>query len=388
MAPRKTSAARHGVMCPPVSSPVPPDDGDPLNELDREILTLLARRRGQAQGDEAAMPGQARARSRQAAKLGLPASLVEPLFRQLTQGTPATPAPAHRSEARSVAVIGGLGGMGARMAGLFTAGGHRVLISDLRTPLRPEQAAREADVVVVSVPILETLRVIQEVGPHVRAEALLMDVTSLKQFPLEAMLASTSASVVGTHPMFGPSVHSLHGQRVVICSGRGAKWEQWLRTELSGAGLVLKDSSAQHHDRAMSVVQVLNHFRTQVVGLALSRLGVSVQDSLEFTSPIYRMELWMTGRHFAQSADLYGPIEMLNPRSREVMEAFQGAARELSSALERRDLPAFSQLFADVRAYFGDFTRVAQERSSDLIDLIAAQSADLVAAQGADPESR
>jgi chorismate mutase/prephenate dehydrogenase len=195
-----------------------------------------------------------------------------------------------------------------------------------------------------------------------------MDITSLKEFPLRAMLESTSASVVGTHPMFGPSVHSLQGQRVVICSGRGTEWEQWLRAQLQAAGLILKDASAAEHDRIMAVVQVLTHYRTQVVGLALARLGVSIEESLAFTSPIYQMELWMTGRHFAQSPQLYGPIEMLNPRSTEVTQAFRDAAEDVAHALEKRDLTRFAQLFEEVRTYFGDFTRVAQEQSSHLID--------------------
>ena len=53
-----------------------------------------------------------------------------------------------------------------------------------------------------------------------RRGGLLMDVTSIKEAPVKAMLESTKASVVGTHPMFGPSVHSLQGQRVVLCLER------------------------------------------------------------------------------------------------------------------------------------------------------------------------
>ena len=41
-------------------------------------------------------------------------------------------------------------------------------------------------------------------GPRLRPDALLMDVTSVKSEPMQVMLESTRASVVGTHPMFGP----------------------------------------------------------------------------------------------------------------------------------------------------------------------------------------
>ena len=77
---------------------------------------------------------------------------------------------------------------------MFADLGHTVLIHDIGTPLSAVDAAKGADVVIVSVPIQATEAVIREVGPHVKKDGLLMDVTSIKQLPLEVMLASTEAS--------------------------------------------------------------------------------------------------------------------------------------------------------------------------------------------------
>lgn len=274
----------------------------------------------------------------------------------------------------TVAIIGGKGGMGRLMARLFGDLGHAVMVADLDTDLRPVDAAKHADVVVISVPIDVTEDVIREVGPHVREDALLMDVTSVKEGPLAAMLASTKASVVATHPMFGPNVHSLQGQRVVVCSGRGGEWEAWLRKQLAARGLEITDATAAQHDRAMAVVQVLNHYQTQVMGLTLARLGVPVEETLRFASPAYLMELYVVGRHFVQSPGLYGPIEMRNPRTAEVTEAFERAAKELSAVLSAKDQAGFDAAFEEVRAYFGPFGREAAEQSSFLIDRLVERS--------------
>ena len=40
--------------------------------------------------------------------------------------------------------------------------------------------------------------------------------------------------------------------------------------------------------------------------------GVGVEDSLRYTSPIYRLELAFVGRLFAQDPDLYGEIIRTN----------------------------------------------------------------------------
>ncbi|MCA9583147.1 MAG: prephenate dehydrogenase/arogenate dehydrogenase family protein, partial [Myxococcales bacterium] len=271
---------------------------------------------------------------------------------------------------RTVAVLGGLGGMGRCMAQLFGDLGHAVMVTDVSTELGNVEAAKAADVVIVSVPIERTVDVIREVGPHVRPEALLMDVTSIKQEPMAAMMAHTKASVVGTHPMFGPGLHTLQGQRVVVCPGRGDRWRAWVEQMFGARGLVITRTTPEVHDRMMSIVQVLNHFRTQVMGLALSRMGVPFEETLAFTSPAYLLEAYVTARHFAQDPALYGPLEMRNPDVGRVTETFVDAASELGSVLSSQDQAHFAKIFDEVRAFFGDFSGEAEERSQHLIDRV------------------
>lgn len=271
-------------------------------------------------------------------------------------------------ERRTVAVIGAKGGIGARMVELFESLGHTLLQVDLDSDLSAEDAAAAADVVLLSVPIERTEEMIRRVGPLMKPEALLMDVTSVKMWPLESMLDAASCSVVGTHPMFGPGVHTLQRQRVVVCPGRGEEWLAWVESMFTAKGMVVARSTAEAHDRAMSVVQVLNHFCTQVFGLALARSGVSLDDTLEFTSPVYLLELYMVARHFAQSADLYAEIEMLNPRSDEVVGHFVQAAQELAAVIKSEDRSAFRKIFQDVRQLFGSFAGEAMEQTKHLID--------------------
>jgi prephenate dehydrogenase len=278
-------------------------------------------------------------------------------------------------ESKTVAIIGGEGGMGRSLNTLFSDLGHDVSSADLQTPLRPADAAAAADVVIISVPIRETRGVIEQLGPLVRKEALLMDVTSIKTDPMEAMLSSTEASVVGTHPMFGPGVNTYQGQRVVLCPGRGDAWFDWTRQMFTARGLVITEATPAKHDSMMAIVQVLHHFKTQVLGMALSRSDTPLEETLRFTSPAYLLETYVTGRHFAQSPDLYGPIEMLNPDSKRVIESFGEAAAELAKILAAGDQTAFDQVFADVRAYFGEFTDEALEQSGFLIDRLVELSA-------------
>jgi prephenate dehydrogenase len=273
-----------------------------------------------------------------------------------------------------VGIVGGKGGMGAVLGRLFAELGNTVLISDLGTALSNEELARTADVVLISVPIERTVSLIRELAPLVRPGALLCDITSLKAAPMAAMLEGARSSVLGLHPMFGPTVHTLQGQRVVLCEGRGEAWSGWMRTMLNARGMVLTGSTPELHDRVMAAVQVLTHFKTQVTALTLARMGVSLEQTLAFTSPAYLMDLYTEGRHFAQSPELYGSIEMQNPLRGEVTSLFEAASREVAGLLERGDRAGFRAMFEEVRGFFGAFTAEALEQSGYLIDRLVERS--------------
>jgi chorismate mutase/prephenate dehydrogenase len=363
-----------------------------LDELDRQVLELLARRMEIVSGvarlkraenkeirDSNREQQLLASRRALAVKLGLDPESVESIYRQILISSRDHQAAMNRGPGpegpkRSVLVVGGAGAMGRVLSQLFQDLGHTVQSLDLDSQQSAKELVPAADVVVISVPIAVTESVIRELGPLVRPDALLMDVTSIKSAPLQAMLDASRASVVGAHPMFGPGSASLNGQRVVLCRGRGDGWFEWLAASLRARGLVITEASAEEHDRAMSLVQVLTHFQTQVFGLALARTGIPLESSRRFTSPAYLMELYVAARHFAQASELYGPIEMRNPATAEVTAQFQRAAREIAEILERHDQQRFDAVFQEVRAFFGDFAQEATEESRFLIDRLVERS--------------
>ena len=258
--------------------------------------------------------------------IGLRSEVIESLFRVILwasrdrQASLGAEMP-KKMEPKQIAIIGGNGGMGQVLQKLFEDFGHTVVCADLNTKITNIEAAQHADVVVISVPIAATTEVIKEVGPHCKPNALLLDVTSTKTEPLNAMLENFNGSVIGTHPLFGPSVHSLQGQRIALVCGRDLnEWEDWLCSIFKARGLSVLVTTAQEHDRAMGIVQVLTHQTTEVLGRTIEKLDVDVQKTLEFTSPIYLMELLMTARHFAQSSELYASIQMNNPETGKILQ--------------------------------------------------------------------
>lgn len=362
-----------------------------LDVLDRRLLEHASRRMeivraiGAAKasnGDGSVRPLFDRTRERDvyarsqavAEELGLPWSLARRLTEALVEASHEEQAASSAESAkasdrqRRFLMIGGEGRMAKRLAADLVPRGHEIISVDRSEgEERAIELAGEADIVMVAVPMQIAASMTARLAPHVREDALLCDINSLKRDVCAAM-ADCRGEAMGLHPMFGPTVRSLRRQKVVVCPVKPGPMSDWLRCELGRVGMELIETTPEAHDRMMAVVQVLVHFSTLVMGEALRRTGVSVEESLTYTSPIYRLELAFTGRLFAQSADLYAEIEMLNPYGPEVRRAFLDAADGLRAITDAGDREAFQQLFKGVSAYFEGFAGEAMELSDQVIE--------------------
>jgi chorismate mutase / prephenate dehydrogenase len=307
-----------------------------------------------------------------AAALGVPPELVRDVFGGLLAASRASQrSMLFADEPRfAVGVIGGTRGMGAFLARVLAKGGFPVEAMGLEGGLSAAEVAARNDLVIIAVPIAATESVIRDVGPHVRSGACLMDVTSVKQAPLAAMLASarSDVDVVGTHPMFGPYPgDDMDRQRVVLCKGRGdAGYGRVKRMfELFGAEVV--ESDAAEHDAQMALIQVLVHEKTLVLGSVLERLRAPLGRSLDFASPIYRAELAMVGRLYAQRADLYADILTNNPDGARVSALFAEEAAHFAAAVKAADRLAIVRRFEEVASFLAAFAAWAKKESDVIL---------------------
>ncbi|MBU1017674.1 prephenate dehydratase [Patescibacteria group bacterium] len=264
-----------------------------------------------------------------------------------------------------IGIIGGKGKMGKYFSEFFERNGYKVLISDKGTKLTNIQLAKKADVVVVSVPINKTQAVIDEVTPHIRSSALLMDLTSLKVFPMEAM-KKTKSSYLGCHPLFGPT-NPTEGQLVVLCPGRGQKWFNWWKELLEKNKVIIKTLPAKKHDKLMAYVQVLTHFSDIALSDTLRKSKIPIREMLAVQSPVYRLELDMMGRLLNQDAQLYANIEMDNPLSGRVLDDFIDSCQKLKDIVAKKDDKQFARYFNSCSHYLGPFAQEAMTESDRLI---------------------
>lgn len=266
-----------------------------------------------------------------------------------------------------IGIIGGLGAMGTLFHRFFQDHGYPVAISDVATPLTNEDIIDRSDAVLVSVPLHKASQILHDLAPRFRSGQLVMDICSLKVPPFKAMEGS-AAWYVGLHPMYGPYVKDFVGQTMIVCPGRVAHApREWLMNVLRRAGLKIHVCSAEEHDRMMTVIQLIPHVTTVVLGHCLRDLGIDAGESLRYTSPIYRLELDLIGRLFAQDPALYAAIAMENPYKSEALRVLRRVFSETAEAVEHGRWEAFLAAFEKTRSHFGDFCFQALEETNRLL---------------------
>ena len=268
-------------------------------------------------------------------------------------------------------IIGGTGGMGSLFARIYGEAGWEVSARG-RTAEEPlDRFLERQDVVMVSVPIDATLGVIAAVAPVLAPDQLFCDLTSLKAGPVEAMRRSP-APAVGLHPLFGPGVETIAGQTVAVTPATATRDEYSpLLAVLERAGTRLAFTTPERHDELMAVVQGLAHALSLVMAGAVRVLGADLDELLQFTSPIYRIEFGLVGRLLAQDPALYGPILRQNPNVPDVLVAARGALEELAEAVTDPEPAAFRRLFEEDAARFAPYGAAATTETDRLIRCLA-----------------
>ena len=257
---------------------------------------------------------------------------------------------------QKVVVIGGAGALGRIFVDMFTRSGYAVQLLEQNDWPNANSILNDAGLVLVAVPIKLTENIISKLT-YLPLECVLVDITSIKQKPLAAMMAAHKGPVLGLHPMFGPDVPSMVKQVMVVCHGRGGEQYEWLLQQIRIWGGILQQTTAKEHDDAMVFIQVMRHFCSFVFGSHLAGENPDLQQLISLSSPIYRLELAMVGRLFAQDPALYADIIFDNKDSVALLTEFSVKFNQALSLVATNNKGEFIKQFLKIGSWFGDYAQ-------------------------------
>src|SRR5271169_3420168 len=163
-------------------------------------------------------------------------------------------------------------------------------------------------------------------------EVLVMDTCSVKCHPVALMerLLPATASVLGTHPMFGPDSArgGVANLPMILCPVRitARELERW-RAFFAAMGLAVSIMTPDEHDREAAFTQGVAHY----IGRVLSDLGIQ-------RSPIgtvgYNKLLEIVEQTCNDPLQLFLDLQRFNPHTREMRARLEKSLQAVMSAID------------------------------------------------------
>jgi chorismate mutase/prephenate dehydrogenase len=262
----------------------------------------------------------------------------------------------YAGDALDTLVIGGKGGMGRWIARFLSGQGHRVRIVDpaaAPTPFPEErdiEAARDADLVMVSVPMSACADVLLELA-DTAPRGVIAEMCSLKGHlsPVLDRLRSDGVRAVSFHPMFGPDVRMLSDRTIVFCTDGRPEDIALVRGLFEETSARLVEMEVAEHDRRMAVVLGLTHLANLVYARALAHTGLSAERLEEVAGVTFQKQIATTLEVVAENPHLYYEIQALNPDTPEIAELLRDSIDRWQRVVEDGDPTAFEELMSECR---------------------------------------
>jgi prephenate dehydrogenase len=253
-----------------------------------------------------------------------------------------------------IAVIGA-GKMGVWFAKFFLAKDYDVVLADRKKAKLEklidlpvdlicnfEEAVKDADQILLCVSINAMEEVVKAISPFVHEGQVVMDICSIKEAPVKTMHQYIKgATVLGTHPVFGPGSNGLKHKAYVLTPTNDKELEfaeQYKQTlEKEEAHVFIM--TPKKHDELMSVVLGLPHFLGLVACETLLEQK-NLPETKKVAGTTYRMLFTLAEATALETPDLYASVQTNLANLGEIEDLFMAKAQELLTLIKNKDQKA------------------------------------------------
>ena len=185
-------------------------------------------------------------------------------------------------------------------------------------------------VIFIAVPIRHFESVITDISTKIKQETTLIDVCSVKNYPVNIMmkLLPDYVGVIATHPMFGPDSYiSNRNLKMMINNTRDLhdQYSFWKRF-FSDQGIQIIEMTPDQHDRLAAKTQGVTHF----LGRMLKEFGIK---KTTIDTQGFRDLLDLVGQTCNDTWELYADLQLYNPYTEDMVEKLKASTTKLDNQL-------------------------------------------------------
>ncbi len=252
--------------------------------------------------------------------------------------------------------------MGTWFARFFKSRGYSVIVSDRdakrakRLVLKVHakyassnvEAAQRSDIVILATPANVISRVIKEILPVLRRNALLCEISATKSIVMPVLRSAErrGVKVASIHPMFGPLAQGIRGRRVVaIRTGKDTQSYKTMKGLLEGANFFLTDQDI--HDKHTALTLGLPHFLNMAFAMTLVKRK-NLAEIRRFAGRTFNLQM-LLAEAIADEPETTADIQITNREFRRVLRDLQRNIRELARIVNQRDRAKLIARYKEIR---------------------------------------
>lgn len=206
------------------------------------------------------------------------------------------------------------------------------------------EAVKGADTVLLSVPLESFEEVVIEISPYVEPRQIVVDISSLKVFPVKTMHKYLKTPLtLGVHPLFGPGARSIVNQNFILTPTNDEEkaLAQKIREYLESKGAKVSLMTPEEHDEKMTIILGLSHFIAIVSADTL--LSADLKETQAIGGITYRVLLTLVESVVSEDPELYASLQMNLPNMTDMEKLFQRKAEAWAELVKNKDREKFIQ---------------------------------------------
>ena len=267
---------------------------------------------------------------------------------------------------KNLTIIGGSGGMGRVFTRYFKKHGFNIILFardeekleqtanelNVKYKLKLKESVKDADMVMVSVPITSTVDVIKEVVPLLKPNSLIFDITSLKHDIIkvyEEVKNKYPVNCLSLHPMFGPGIKDMRNYvMLVLRVGGTANYNEIVNNLLDffkSDGLVINETTPEIHDKKIAMTLGVPHMFNILFLNLLRRLNEPLNELTKYTGTTFLLQKVFAESILQREMEMFGDIQMQNKEFNKLLDEFEDLLKDYKKIIQNKDKQGFFDIF-------------------------------------------
>ena len=251
---------------------------------------------------------------------------------------------------KSVGIIGASGNMGKWFTEYFSENGYSVglysrkLKKKKNSKLKIFKSIRDcvihSDIIIISVPIETTNKIIDEVVKYSDNTKLVMEISSMKnQIVSNMKKLSNKSQLMSIHPLFGPGANIFKPQKFILVPIKSTQSEKKLFSSLfPNSKLVI--CNANQHDQSMAYIISLVYFLNLSFVLSLNK----IPNLKDISGTSFTIQYLLASGIFHDTPEVISSLQISNEQFSDVLEDFMININSIERIISKHDGDEFIKI--------------------------------------------